>query len=159
MTEQHFEIPPEVLEIPDLPESLKETDSYHTDVAFVSAVPPTQIEDKITKDGVRNRRWGFLLCAQIIPNLDKVAYGPLVFPPPRLQFIDAEDLELLRERVIHEIDVAIEVAKKLKAFDAKLIREAEVKEMASQIAGQYGAKISDNHPESSDDKHAATITE
>jgi len=151
MNEQPLDIPPELLERPDLPKGLKDTDSYYTDYSMIVGTPLTLVPDLAT-GGERHRKWGFLLCARVVPHLDQINPGPLVFPPPSLQFIDAEDLETLKKRVIHEIDVAIDVAKKLKEYDDANTKKAESIELANKIAGTYG-KVTN------DDTYAETTTE
>ena len=61
--------------------------------------------------GERNPRWGMVMSFTLLPDLDKAPVGPLNLPSAPSQFITADTLEDIRERVIFELDRAIKLSK------------------------------------------------
>jgi len=117
-----FNIPEELLEKPEVPENCKNTDAYIVNNALVSSTSLETVPDLATASS-RHRRWGLLFCARVVPNLDRVPEGPLVFPPVSFQFLDADSSEELLDRAIFELTVALDTAKKLKEYDAQLTEQ------------------------------------
>lgn len=61
--------------------------------------------------GNRNPRWGMMVSFSIVPELHKQPMGPVVLHVTPTQFLASDTLEDLRDRVMFELDKAIELAR------------------------------------------------
>lgn len=59
----------------------------------------------------RNRRYGAVFSLAVIPGLEESATGPVSLPVTPTHFFDADNLEDLKQRLQHEVDKAIAIAK------------------------------------------------
>ena len=73
---------------------------------------PDQLEQKrdVLDGSNRNRKWGAQVAVGIIPNVDKIPTGNITLAQAPAIFVDADDVETLRERIIYEVDKAIAIA-------------------------------------------------
>lgn len=69
------------------------------------------VPDILSGGRPRNRRWGVMFTIAVIPGLDKVPEGPVTMPTSPITFFDADSLDDLRERLVHEVDKAIGASK------------------------------------------------
>ena len=85
------------------------SDVYHT--MMVNSIPEG-IKPKLdfATGGKRNPRWGMVVSFSMIPELDKNPVGPIILPTPPYQFVTADDLETIKERVIFELDKVIKLS-------------------------------------------------
>lgn len=69
------------------------------------------VPDLVGNSATRNRRWGAMFSVAVIPGLESIPQGPITLPSAPFVFYDADKLDELRARLVHEIDKAIETAK------------------------------------------------
>ena len=74
---------------------------------------PQKIETKPDFATGRNRNphWGMMMSLSLIPDFSKVPAGSVMLPQAPSQFVTADTLEEIRERVIFELDKSIAIAK------------------------------------------------
>lgn len=93
-----------------VPEGAKETDAYPmTNLNYTHSALRT-VPDLAT-GGNRNKKWGAVFTIGILPGLGETRPGPALVPNMPAHLIDSESLEGLRERIVHELDKAIALAK------------------------------------------------
>lgn len=73
---------------------------------------PKKIKTKtdFTSATERNPHWGVMLSFSLIPGLSQAPVGPLMLPSSPGQFITGDTLKEIRERIIFELDKAIQIA-------------------------------------------------
>lgn len=88
----------------------KGTDAY---TAVQLMCVPTALKTKVDfmKGTNRNPRWGMVFSFSIVPQLDSNPVGPMMLPSAQSQFITADSIEEIRERILFEIDKSIALAK------------------------------------------------
>jgi hypothetical protein len=106
------DIDPDVKELIDLltEDAVQgETRAYPMTILASSTTELEQVHDLETT-GKRNRRWGAMVQFNVLPHIDRLPVGPVSLPMTPSQFIDADNLEDLRERLFAEVDKSIRIA-------------------------------------------------
>ena len=97
--------------VSQLPDEIKETEAYiMNEVLFVNT--PTKTVTDFETANQRNRRWGMTMALAIIPHFDQMTpnQGPTLLPKSPSRFFTADSLKELKDRVVYELDRAIEMA-------------------------------------------------
>lgn len=93
-----------------VPAAAKETEAYPLiNLNYTQAALKT-VPD-LSTGGQRNKRWGAVLSIGVLPGLDETKPGPALIPNMPIHLIDSDSLDALRERIVHEIDKSIALAK------------------------------------------------
>lgn len=86
------------------------TDTYTA--AQLMCVPNTlKLKHDFETGSKRNPRWGMVFSFNILPELHKYPPGPIMLPTAPAQFIASDDLEKIKERIMFELDRAMELSK------------------------------------------------
>lgn len=122
------------------PECVKNTEAYVLQEVLYSHVPLKPTPD-IASGGNRNRRWGATFSLSIVPSLDETPLGPVMLPGVPVQFFAGDSLEELRDRIVYELDKAIELGRLAKEdpeeFD-RVQRESVMNFAAQMSSGVEG---------------------
>lgn len=100
----------------NMPEDAQHTDGYPLMQMLVCPEDFKQVPD-IMAGGNRNRRWCAILSLSVSAHFDKGPSGQAVYPILPTYVFDGDTKETLRARLIHEIDVALEMALENKPDD------------------------------------------
>lgn len=103
----------------------------------VSYVPvDLEEENDLETGGTRRRRWGAQLVVGVIPHLNQSG-GNLTLPQIPAMFVDGDTLDDLRNRIMYEVDKAIEIAR-LSVDNPDLLNSASEK-----VMGMLGGSVSE----------------
>lgn len=80
-------------------------------VTILSTQEPLDTKVDLLSAKKRNRRYGAVFSLAVIPGLDENATGPVSLPITPTHFFDADNLEDLKQRLQHEVDKAIAIAR------------------------------------------------
>lgn len=125
----------------ETPEVLQHTEDYLMHQIFYTDQPMREIDDLAT-GGKRNRRWGMVVSLAAIPGYDQVPVnmGPTLIPTAPTKFFTADSIEDLRDRVMMEVDRALEMARLAiedpEEFERRSMERA--RRMAAEIAAARG---------------------
>lgn len=98
-------------ERPPVPENCKNTNMYPVFQNLNLAAQELDRVPDILGAKTRTRKHAAYISMSVIPSLDQIGEGPVLIPQPPAAIIDADDYEELKQRLVHEIDFMITIAK------------------------------------------------
>jgi len=130
-----------------LPEEIQNTEAYIMNEVLYSATPTKTVTDFETGDQ-RNRRWAVSMSLAVIPQFDETPpnQAPTLLPKSPTRFFTADTLKELKDRVVFELDRAMELAD-MSVNDPEKFMEFQQEQMNAQYAaaqtqerGEYPAR-------------------